>query len=158
MALLWHHNFPQEEANGGAVTANPFDAAGLEPAFYVNVQKGGDAEVVHPPAGVSSDQFLYYFSNPNQPITFIAHSSLIEEGEKVLSPEQTLELGNAMAAIHDKFSEAYGPKSGNQGWYAMDIEFKFDDEDTPGEPAHLLVKQARPYPGRGEAANPDQGD
>jgi hypothetical protein len=149
MALLCHHNFPDEEANGVAVTANPFDAAGLEPAFYVNVQKGGEAEVVHPPAGVASDQFLYYFDNPNRPITYIAHSSLIEEGQTVLNAEQTLELGFAMQAIHAKFSEAYGPKAGNQGWYAMDIEFKFDDEDDPENPARLLVKQARPYPGRG---------
>ena len=40
MALLVHHNFPDEEANGVAVTANPFDPAGLEPGFYVNVQYG----------------------------------------------------------------------------------------------------------------------
>ncbi|HXK18017.1 MAG TPA: PEP/pyruvate-binding domain-containing protein, partial [Polyangiaceae bacterium] len=64
MALLVHHNFPAEEANGVAVTNNPFDVAGIEPAFYVNVQWGGDAEVVHPPPGVSSDTFLYFFSNP----------------------------------------------------------------------------------------------
>ena len=51
MALLVHHNFPAEEANGVAVSANPFDSAGLEPGFYVNVQKGGDAEVVAPPPG-----------------------------------------------------------------------------------------------------------
>lgn len=150
MALLCHHNFPDEEANGVAVTANPFSE--LEPAFYINVQKGGEAEVVHPPAGVSSDQFLYYFDNPNRPISYIAHSNLIEEGETVLNAEQTLELGFAMQAIHEKFSEAYGPKAGNQGWYAMDIEFKFDDEDDPENPAHLLVKQARPYPGRGAMA------
>ncbi|HEX2733704.1 MAG TPA: PEP/pyruvate-binding domain-containing protein [Polyangiaceae bacterium] len=156
MALLCHHNFPEEEANGVAVTANPFDEAGLEPAFYVNVQKGGDAEVVHPPAGVTSDQFLYYFYNANQPVTFIAHSSLIDDGEKVLTPKQTLELGNAMDAIHKKFSEAYGPKAGNKGWYAMDIEFKFDDEDSKDGLPHLLVKQARPYPGRGQAQIVDQ--
>jgi hypothetical protein len=32
----------------------------------------------------------------------------------------------------------------------MDVEFKYDDEDsTPGD-AKLIVKQARPYPGRGK--------
>ena len=41
MSLLVHHNFPDEEANGVAVTANPFDPSGLEPGFYVNVQWGG---------------------------------------------------------------------------------------------------------------------
>jgi len=153
MALLVHHNFPAEEANGVAVTNNPFDVAGIEPAFYVNVQWGGDAEVVHPPAGVSSDTFLYFFSNPNQPVTFVSHSNLVPDGQSVLSASQTHELGVALDAIHERFSAAYGPKAGVKGWYAMDVEFKFDDMDqTDGQP-HLFVKQARPYPGRG-AANP----
>jgi hypothetical protein len=148
MALLVHHNFPAEEANGVAVTNNPFDVEGIEPAFYVNVQWGGDAEVVHPPAGVTSDSFLYFFSNPNQPVTFIAHSNLIPDGESVLTTAQTYELGVALNAIHERFSYAYGPRAGNNGWYAMDVEFKFDDMDqTDGKP-HLFIKQARPYPAR----------
>jgi hypothetical protein len=149
MALLVHHNFPAEEANGVATTNNPFDAAGLEPAFYVNVQWGGDAEVVHPPAGVTSDSFLYFFDNPNQPISFIAHSNLVPEGETVLTLSQTHELGLALKAIHERFSAAYGPKSGNQEWYAMDVEFKFDDMGQADGKPHLYVKQARPFPGRG---------
>ena len=43
----------EEEANGVALTANPFDESQLEPSFYVNVQWGGEAEVVHPPPGIS---------------------------------------------------------------------------------------------------------
>jgi hypothetical protein len=148
MALLVHHNFPDEEANGVAVTNNPFDPSGLEPAFYINVQWGGDAEVVHPPAGVTSDQFLYYFDNPNQPITFISHSNLVPDGETVLTLSQTHELGVALAAIHERFSPAYGPAAGNKGWYGMDVEFKFDDRDSPDGVPRLYVKQARPYPGR----------
>lgn len=150
MALLVHHNFPAEEANGVAVTNNVFDTAGIEPAFYVNVQFGGDAEVVHPPAGVSSDTFLYFFANPNQPVTFIAHSNLVPDGQTVLSASQTHELGVALDAIHERFSAAYGPRAGVKGWYAMDVEFKFDDMDQTDGKAHLFVKQARPYPGRGD--------
>lgn len=152
MALLVHHNFPAEEANGVATTNNPFDVAGIEPAFYVNVQWGGDAEVVHPPPGITSDSFLYFFDNPNQPITFIAHSNLVPEGETVLTSAQTYELGVALKAIHERFSPAYGPQSGNKDWYAMDVEFKFDDEDSTDGKAHLLIKQARPYPGRSASA------
>jgi len=55
----------------------------------------------------------------------------------------------ALAAIHARFSPAYGPAAGNTGFYAMDIEFEFDDEANPGSPPTLYVKQARPYPGRG---------
>jgi hypothetical protein len=148
MSLLVHHNFPTEEANGVAVTANPFDRAGLEPGFYVNVQFGGDAEVVKPPAGVTSDEFLYQFTYPGQPIIFLSHSSLIPKGTTVLTREQTFQLGTALDAIHKRFSPAFGPEGGNTGWYAMDVEFKFDGD--PGEVPKLYVKQARPYPGRGE--------
>src|SRR6185369_1371626 len=79
MALLVHDNFPDayEKANGVAITANPFDESGLEPAFYINVQFGGKVEVVAPPAGTTSDQILYFFDNPNQPITYLAHSNII---------------------------------------------------------------------------------
>jgi hypothetical protein len=146
MALLVHHNFPDEEANGVTVTANPFDASGLDPAFYVNVQTGGDYEVVAPPPGVTSDQILYYFDQPNQPTVYIAHSNLIAPGTTVLSATQLHDLGTALAAIRDRFSPAYGPAAGNTGWYAMDCEFKFDDEAAPGQPPTLYIKQARPYP------------
>jgi pyruvate, water dikinase len=155
MALLVHHNFPDEEANGVALTGNPFDASGLEPGFYVNVQWGGEAEVVHPPAGVSSDEFLYFYDSPNQPITYLSHSNLVPDGETVLSTRQVYQLGMALSAIHEKFSAAYGPKSGNTGWYAMDTEFKFDNEADPSQPATLYIKQARPHPGRGLSVDSD---
>lgn len=149
MGLLVHTNFPDEEANGVAVTANPFDASGLDPAFYVNVQFGGDAEVVAPPPGVKSDELLYFFQQPNQPTTYLTHSSLIDAGTTVLTTTQLHQLGTALDAIHKRFSPAYGPAAGNNGWYAMDVEFKFDDADAPGQPPTLFIKQARPYPGRG---------
>jgi pyruvate, water dikinase len=147
MALLVHHNFPDEEANGVALTANPFDAAGLQPGFYVNVQAGGDAEVVHPPPGVTSDQFIYQFSQPGQPLSYLSHSNLVPDGATVLTPAQIHELGKALDAIHTRFSAAYGPAAGNTGWYAMDVEFKFDG--GPGETPKAVIKQARPHPGRG---------
>ncbi|WP_437638640.1 PEP/pyruvate-binding domain-containing protein [Sorangium sp. So ce854] len=152
MALLVHHNFPDEEANGVAITNNPFDTAGVQPAFYVNVQAGGDVEVVAPPAGVTNDEFLYFFNQPNQPVTYLTHSTLVPEGQTVLTAKQIHQLGVALNAIHERFSPAYGPAAGNNGWYAMDVEFKYDDDANPNEPPTLYIKQARPYPGRGAAA------
>lgn len=146
MALLVHRNFPDEEANGVAITANPFDAQGLDPAFYVNVQYGGDNEVVHPASGITSDQLLYYFSQPNQPVTYITHSNVVSANTTVLTRAQLYQLGTALAAIHERFSPAYGPASGSTGWYAMDVEFKFDNDDDPTQAPALYVKQARPYP------------
>jgi hypothetical protein len=151
MALLVHEGFADEEANGVAITNNIYDSSGLDPAFYINVQQGGDAEVVHPPKGVQSDQILYYFTEPNQPISYLAHSNLIPVGTNVLTKYQIYTLGTALAAIHERFSAAYGPAIGNNGWYAMDVEFKFDNEAAPAELATLYVKQARPYPKSGDS-------
>jgi hypothetical protein len=154
MALLVHHNFPDEEANGVAVTANPYDPTGNAPGFYVNVQFGGEAEVVAPPPGVTSDSFIYQYSYPNSPIIYLTRSNLVAEGSTVLSVRQVRDLGVALEAIHNAFTEAYGPASGNTGWYAMDVEFKFDDEADPAAGAALYIKQARPYPGRGRGNQP----
>jgi hypothetical protein len=142
MAILVHESFPDEEANGVALTANPYDASGLQPGFYVNVQVGEES-VVEPDPGVTTDQFIYHFDFPGQPTTFIAHSNLIAEGATVLANTQTYELGVALRAIHEFFTPVYGRDS--TAWYAMDVEFKFDGE-TGEEPA-LYIKQARPHPG-----------
>jgi pyruvate,water dikinase len=154
MALLVHRNFPDEEANGVALTSDPFDTSGLVPGFYINVQQG-ESSVVQPPPGVTTDQFIYQFNLPNQPTIFLERSSLIPSGQAaVLSAKQTFELGKALDAIHKFFEPAYGPAATGQpagSWYAMDVEFKFDDGQAGQEPT-LSVKQARPHPGRGTSA------
>ena len=144
MALLVHRSFPDEDANGVAITGNIFDALGLEPAFYVNVQLGEES-VVLPDFGVTTDQYLHYYTQPGQPVVYLAHSSLVDEGDSVLTLEQVNQLGAALQSIHMHFLPAYGTSG---GFYAMDTEFKFDS--TGGNGPELFVKQARPYPGRGE--------
>jgi hypothetical protein len=148
MALLVHNSFPYEEANGVAITANPFDPSGLEPGFYINVQVGEES-VVQPEAGVTTDQFIYHFDMPGQPIVFMAHSSLIPLGRTVLTKAQTHTLGMALKEIHDFFLPVYG-KDTNK-WYAMDTEFKFDHAGVSSSEFPILyMKQARSYPGMGE--------
>ncbi|MBI2896699.1 MAG: hypothetical protein HYY06_24285 [Deltaproteobacteria bacterium] len=147
MAILVHRSFPDELANGVALTANPFDVSGLEPGFYVNVQRG-EASVVQPEPGTATDQFVYQFDRPNRPIIYYGHSSEIPEGETVLTTAQTYALGQALDAIHRHFRESYGPPPDQpNAWYAMDVEFKLD-VGRDGEPA-IVIKQARPHPGRG---------
>ncbi len=147
MALLVHRSFPDEEANGVALTANIFDPSGLEPGFYVNVQKGGTS-VVKPPLGVTTDQFIYHYTFPGQPLVFLTHSSLVPPGETVLTLAQTYALGQALDEIHTFYMPLYGPPPEDPTrFYAMDVEFKFDGD--PGEEPALYVKQARPHPGWG---------
>jgi hypothetical protein len=144
MALLVHRSFPDEEANGVAITANIFDTTGLEPGFYVNVQ-AGDESVVLPDPGVITDQFIYYYDSPGQPIVYLAHSSLVPAGETVLSVEQVYSLGGALDAIRAYFQPVYGTGG---GFYGMDTEFKFDQPiGQEGTEPVLFMKQARPYPG-----------
>ena len=148
MALLVHRSFPSEDANGVALTANPFDPSGIEPGFYINVQEGG-ASVVKPDPGVTTDQFIYQYDLPGQPIIFLGHSNQVPAGETVLTTSETYTLGTALKAIHTFFYEAYGPAPGAPPWYAMDVEFKFDTAAGETE-SKLWVKQARPHPGRGQ--------
>jgi hypothetical protein len=152
MAVLVHHSFPEEEANGVAITANPYDTSGLEEAFYINVQRG-DHSVVQPMVGDKTDIISYRHNYQNQPATYYQHSNLVPEGETVLTRRQLYDLGQALNAIHSGFAPAYAPAIGTTGWYAMDVEFKFDDDF--GEPGvvELYVKQARPYPGRGQGTD-----
>jgi phosphoenolpyruvate synthase/pyruvate phosphate dikinase len=141
MALLVHANFPNEESQGVAITNNPYDTTGTIPAFFVNAQIGSN-DVVTPDLGVTSDAYLHYFYNPGQPMVYTQHSSLVAEGETVLDSEQSHRLGIALQAIHNYFASAYS-KTGE--WYALEVDFKFDDKFSPGSP-RLFVKQARPYP------------
>jgi len=147
MALLCHRSFPDEEANGVALTANIFDTSGLEPGFYINVQAGG-ASVVLPEAGITTDQIIYHYFQPGQPAIFLSHSNLIAPGETVLSSVQLYTLGRALEHIHMFWMDTYGPSIGDPlAFYAMDVEFKFDGE--PGKEPALFIKQARPHPGWG---------
>ena len=137
MAMLVNPAYDDEQANGVAITANIFDASGLEPAFYINVQ-AGEESVVLPEDGDTTDQILYYYDAPGQPAVYIRHSNLVPEGQTVMSNAELYELGTALSAIHAHFLPAYG-RSG--GFYAMDTEFKITED------GRLEVKQARPYPG-----------
>ena len=147
MALLVTPAFGTELANGVAITANPFDPAGLEPGFYINAQLG-EAPVVSPDAGVLADQFLYHYDMPGQPIVYIANSTLIDSGKTVLTSSQIYSLGTALKEIHRFYQTAYGKDASK--WYAMDTEFKLTvNPDDPSGPPVIVMKQCRPYPGFG---------
>ena len=142
MALLCHRSFPDENANGVAITNNIYDTSGLEPAFYINVQEGEES-VVFPAPGVTTDQIIYYYDLPNQPAVYIQHSNLIPEGETVLTNSELHQLGSSLSAVHNHFYPVYGVTG---RFYAMDTEFKFDENPTTGQ-VQLYLKQARPYSG-----------
>ncbi len=144
MALLVHRSFPDEHANGVALTNNPFDQSGAYPAFYVNVQRGEDS-VVLPPAGITTDAYLHHWDTEGQRTQYLSYSNspLVGPGQTVLTTGQIRELGDALAKIRKFFAPAY---SRGTEWWAMDVEFKFDAD--PGQCPELFVKQARPFGNR----------
>jgi phosphoenolpyruvate synthase/pyruvate phosphate dikinase len=136
MAVLVHRAFPDERANGVAITRNLFTR--FRPAFTVNVQ-AGEESVTNPEGDSTPEQFLYYtFYNEGPRVEVLSRSSETH-GQPVLTDAQIEVLGRALAAIHDRFMEWYGSRPD----YAMDVEFKFDGTG-PGGPT-LFIKQARPY-------------
>jgi pyruvate, water dikinase len=143
MALLVHRSFPDEHANGVALTNNPFDPSGAVPAFYVNVQRGEES-VVLPPPGQTTDAFLQHWDTEGQRVQYLSYSNspLVGEKETVLTTSQINELGAALAKIRGFFAPAY---ANGTDWWAMDVEFKFDA--LPGECPKLFIKQARPFGG-----------
>jgi pyruvate, water dikinase len=144
MGMLVHRTYLNEEANGVALTGNPFDTSGLNPAFYINAQPG-DVSVTRPGVSETPDEFLYYYEQTGQPTVYLAHSSNIDEGKTVLSREQAFELGGALKKVHEYFLPAYGSSG---GFYGLEVDYKFNFE--PGQAKSVLyIKQARPHPGRG---------
>ncbi len=145
MAILAHPSFVDETASGVAQTANSYDPSGMQPAFVVNVQIG-DGSVTLPGPGETTDQVIFYYDYPGQPIVYVSHSNLVPAGTSVLARTQLYELGQQLAKIHQFFRPAYGPPAGDpMAWYALEVDFKFDQREGDTAP-RLYIKQARPLP------------
>ncbi|MGC4088163.1 MAG: PEP/pyruvate-binding domain-containing protein [Polyangiaceae bacterium] len=148
MALLVHGYFPDETANGVAITANPFDLTQSNAeAYFINTAYGGAAEVVHLPVGVTTDQFLYYVGASGNNTVYVSRSNqrLPDGRTSVLNTAEVGQLVAALTTIKDTFRKAYATTS----WYAMDVEWKFAPQNEWGSPTKastLWIKQARPYP------------
>ncbi len=136
MGVLLHPSFPDESANGVAVTRNVFDPAW--PGFYINAQVGEDL-VTSPEPGSIPDQLLVSAIGPEgeNEVQYIRTSNRTPPGEHVLNDEQVQELINALAAIGVHFRPIY-QQEGNPA-FAMEIEFKITSS------GRLSIKQARPW-------------
>jgi pyruvate, water dikinase len=133
-------------ANGVAITANPFDAPGYEPGFYVNAQIGA-APVAHAAPSVTSDQFIYHYDFPGQPIVLLVRSNQVPEGTTVLTTAQTYSLGAALRAIQDFFIPAYGENGLFKN--GMQTEFKLAQASGAGPEAEpvFIMDAIRPFGG-----------
>jgi hypothetical protein len=142
MGVLVHRSFPDEIANGVAITKNIYRKD--FPGFTINVQQG-EVSVVSPPDKVTCEQFICMRAseidplNPNITADYITHSS-ITNGAKVLSMQQVKLLHEQLELIKQYFyyrqSSTIIEEYNNFG---LDLEFKFEKN------GRLYIKQVRPY-------------
>lgn len=133
MGILVHLTHRGEVANGVGVSRNIFDPTRGD-MYYFNIQVG-EASVVSPAPGVSTEEIVYRFGRDPR-LVRQSRSSLTSFD--ILSDSEMDEVACTLAAIHDAFRPRLDPEHEAQ-WFAMDIEFKFSRNRT------LVVKQARPY-------------
>lgn len=138
MGILVHRSYPDEEANGVAITGNIYKSE--LPAFTINVQIKG-ISVVSPPQGFVADQLLIYtiFDDwvTNPAVEYISKSN-VNNGQPVMSNDEIVELARWLDAIKKHFYFVYrNPVP--EYLFTMDVEFKLDRNRK------LYIKQARPY-------------
>ena len=142
MGILVHRNFPDEKANGVAITRNIYRKN--FPGFTINVQKD-EVSVVAPPDGVTCDQLVITASKDINPASsdisteYLTYSS-INNHQPVLTQEQLTILYKALEWVKHHFYETPGyPSSMEYYDFAVDVEFKFDKNGV------LYIKQVRPF-------------
>jgi pyruvate,water dikinase len=153
MGLLVHRSFPDEQANGVAITKNLYRPNYF--GFVINVQKG-ETSVVSPAPGVECDQIICYSDSD---LDFYKNKRIVEyitlgnqnEGKPVLSEAEIIHLTEQLAEIKRHYYQrrpeaATEEADGNfqdfdaYNRFALDLEFKFD-----GPERVLYIKQVRPY-------------
>lgn len=154
MGLLVHHSY-NTTSNGVAITTNPYDLTQSDsPAYYVNMAYGDTNKVVHLPAGVTTDQLLYYVGAPGNPVVYISYTNQpLPAGYKtVLTDQQVGQMGSGLTLINNVFRQAFTDSS---GWYALEVEVEFSPTDSIGNvgPNSLWFKQVTIYPNPNASSN-----
>lgn len=145
MAILGHRSFPDEYANGVAITKNLY--RDFDFGFVVNLQLG-DNSLVKPEGEETCEQFITYFNtadpffNEKDAIEYLSFSSL-NNNNPILSREEIFELTQQLDCIKQRFFRVTkGWKSTSYKNFAMDVEFK---AEIKGGKKVFYFKQARPF-------------
>lgn len=159
MGIQVNPNFPGEKVDGVIVTKDIYDLA-KGPAISIEAQRGSQFSVANPEGGALAEQIFVEFSEDapldksQYKITIVRGSNLSADGSHVLTPAELLAGGNSIgnvmtddelkdltwlcnkAQIH--FLQLFDGDSN----FALDLEFKVDEQDTGQRIVYL--KQARP--------------
>ncbi|WGD34768.1 PEP/pyruvate-binding domain-containing protein [Olleya sp. YS] len=140
MGVLVHRSFPNEKANGVAITKNLYRKQYL--GNVINVQLG-EASVVQPEDGVTCDQIICYSGsssklyNDKRIVEIISHSNL-NNGELVMSEAEIIHLSEQLEKIKKHYYYNVYKSKKKYLDFGLDIEFKLMDEDRK-----LYIKQVR---------------
>jgi hypothetical protein len=139
MGILVQRSFTDEEVNGVAITKNLYRKD--FPGFTINTQKG-EAQVVNPKKGETSEQFILYNSSvvsvygTNITADYITLSNL-NENKPLLTKAELKKLYVALESIQFNMNKLW-----KSGWNTKicDVEFKFENKTRK-----LYIKQVRVF-------------
>ncbi len=137
MAILVSRAFLDERANAVAFTGNP--SRPFDPRYLVVAQAGDEASVVSPEPGVISETSLLELSSEGEVVRIVRGqaSSLVPEGEFVMSDEKLRELGAILWDLDQNFPLELGEHSRDE--VLLDTEVKVEADGS------LAIKQIRPF-------------
>jgi hypothetical protein len=145
MAVLAHRSFPDEYANGVAITKNLYRDFYF--GFVVNLQLG-DNSLVKPKGDDRCEQLISFFNssdvffNEKDAIEYLSFSSL-NNNLPILTRDEVFELTQQLECIKQYFYRRLKAwKTMEYKDFAMDVEFKV--EDVKGKKV-FYFKQARPF-------------
>ena len=136
--------YEDERVNGVAFTGNPVDPQ--QARFTVNAQIG-EVDVVSPTPGVTAELSLLTIAGGEVvEIDRIVPSTLVTQGQTVMSDAELEELGRIMAELEASYPVDYQV----EGTPApiLDLEFKLTDHDE------LVIKQIRTFLPTAYASDP----
>jgi len=142
MGILVHRSFPDEDANGVAITKNIFNR---NRAFVINVQFK-EISVVNAESGVIHDQVIVYpfaFDDKKYTLEYTNFSNALPEmNGNVMTDNELYQLADYLTIINTYFYSRVYNCNCDYKEFALDIEFKVDS--SVGNRI-LYIKQARPY-------------
>ena len=140
MGVLVHRSFPNEKANGVAITKNLYRKSYF--GNTINVQLG-EASVVQPENGVTCDQIICYSGsssklyNDKRIVEIISHSNL-NNGELVMTEAEIIHLTEQLESIKKHYYYNVYKSKKKYLDFGLDIEFKL-----VGDNRELYIKQVR---------------
>lgn len=143
MGILVHRSFPNEDANGVAITKNIHSRVD---GNTVNAQVGEYSIVEPEPLIIHDEVMIYHFSiawGKSYTLEYLSYSNVLKQSKQtVLSDEELYKLGDYLNLLEEYFyNEVYTCNCKIKD-FALDIEFKVDSELTSRK---LYIKQARLY-------------